>query len=305
MGRLKHMHTVPAGYLRAFRDPSADREEPHVWRYERQCDTPQLLVVGDASVKKNIYTLWTETGPPDLSVETKLLKQGAEDGFPELITLLESRKQPSGWGWRRLSRFMAFQLLRTPRSFQLIRDACASEAGELGRNDPQLIMATLAPKFENYICQMDWLLLSNRSDFAFVTSDNPVTMWANRGTCFEGGVGFCDPDLLVLLPLSPKLCLATVQTPALLASVMKDFASGGEDEGSFLKEYDLSVVCADLMVEGVVRHNKVTVANADRYAYACCNEDRLKAFMTDCFIHRPAPVRRDDRLPIGSPRNAG
>jgi hypothetical protein len=129
-------------------------------------------------------------------------------------------------------------------------------------------------------------------------------MWANRGTWFEGGVGFGDPDLLVLLPLSPKLCLAAVQTPASLASIMKDFAGGGEEEGSFLKEYDFSVVCADLVVEGVVRHNQVTVANAERYAYASGNEDRLEAFMKDCFIHNPAPVRRDDRQPIGSPRNA-
>jgi hypothetical protein len=253
-------------------------------------------------VKKNIYTLWTEAGSPDLAIETKLLQQGAEDGFPELIALLESGKQPSRWGWRRLSRFMALQLLRTPRAFQLSRDACASEGVKLGRNDPQLVMASLAPKFENYICRMDWLLLWNRSDFAFVTSDNPVTMWANRGTWFEGGVGFNDPGLHVLFPLSPKLSLAAVQTPASLATVMKDFVDGWEEEGSFLQEYDLSVMSADLEVEGVVMHNQVTVSNAENYVYTSCNEDRLQAFMRDCFISRPAPVRRDDRQPIGSPR---
>src|ERR1700733_15122478 len=103
MGRIKHMHTVPRGYLRAFRDRSAARGQPHVWRHERQCDTARLLGTGDVSVKKNIYTLWTEAESPDLTIETNLLQQGSEDGFPELIALLESGQQPSRWGWRRLS----------------------------------------------------------------------------------------------------------------------------------------------------------------------------------------------------------
>ena len=126
-------------------------------------------------------------------------------------------------------------------------------------------------------------------------------MWANRGTRFEG-VGFHDPGLHVLFPLSPKLCLAAVQTQASLESIMKDFAEGGEG-GSFLQEYDLSIVSGDLTVQGVVRHNQVTVSNAEKYAYTCCNEDGLKAFMKDWFIHRLAPVRRDDGLRIGSRRN--
>ncbi|PYT22633.1 MAG: hypothetical protein DMG57_34685 [Acidobacteria bacterium] len=70
----------------------------------------------DVSVRRDIYALWTEGGTPDLSIETELLDKSVENGFPDLIALLESGKEPSYWGWRSLSRFMAFQLLRTPRS---------------------------------------------------------------------------------------------------------------------------------------------------------------------------------------------
>src|SRR5438874_13837689 len=126
--RTSHMHTVPKGYLAGFADRSAPRDKPHVWRFERRSSEPKLIGVRHVSVRRDIYALWTAAGTPDLSIETELLDKSVESGFPELIALLQSGKAPSYWGWRRLSRFMAFQLLRTPRSFQLYRDVCAREA---------------------------------------------------------------------------------------------------------------------------------------------------------------------------------
>ena len=43
--RTRHMHTVPRGYLRAFADTSIARNEPHVWRFERQHEEPKPLAV--------------------------------------------------------------------------------------------------------------------------------------------------------------------------------------------------------------------------------------------------------------------
>ena len=91
------MHTVPRGYLRAFADPSILRDEPHVWRFERQHEQPKPLAVSNVSVSTDIYTLWTEAGAPDTSIEA-MLEKGVEDGFPQLVTLLQSGKQPSYWG---------------------------------------------------------------------------------------------------------------------------------------------------------------------------------------------------------------
>jgi hypothetical protein len=162
------MHTVPRGYLRAFADASIGRDEPHVWRFERQHDEPKPLAVSNVSVSTDIYTLWTEAGASDTSIETELLQKAVEDGFPQLARLLESGKQPSYWGWRRLSRFMAAQLARTSRALQLHRDVCSNEGVETRRNDAQLAMVYMVPKLENWICQQRWLLLTNATGCPFV-----------------------------------------------------------------------------------------------------------------------------------------
>jgi hypothetical protein len=296
--RTRHMHTVPRGYLAGFADPSAPYEKPHVWRFERQADEPKLVGVRKTSAQTDVYTLWTETGKPDMSIETELLDKTVENGFSGLVALVESGRAPSYWGWRQLSRYMAFQLLRTPRALQIHRDAGAMAAVEIGRNDPQLAMAYMAPKIENWLCQMSWHVFSNPTDFPFLSSDNPVTTWADRGPGAEGGVGFSDPALRVLFPLRPRTCLAIIQTTEALKSITADTP---EKEGSFTRGYELSIRAADLSLLGVVRHNQVTVSNADKYCYASCNDERLHRFMLDQFIHRPAPVRRFDRRPIGSP----
>ena len=300
--RTSHMHTVPRGYLAGFADRSAPRDKPHVWRFERRLDEPKLISVRNVSVRRDIYALWTAAGVPDISIETELLSKTVDDGFPELIALLESGQEPSYWGWRRLSRFIAFQLVRTPRSFQMHRDACARAGLKVGRNDPQLGMVYMAPIIENWICQLKWFILWNRTDFAFLTSDNPVTTWADRGSAFETGVGFVDPALRVLFPLSPKICVATVQTRASWEAITGE---SPEREGSFTEKFELSIQSAALTVDGVIRHNQVTTSNAEKYAYATRNEDRLQLFMRDWFTERPAPVRRDDHQPIGSPLGVG
>src|SRR2546425_13278019 len=108
--RTRHMHTVSRGYLAGFADPSAPYEKPHVWRFERQADEPKLVGVRKTSAQTDIYTLWTEAGKSDISIETELLDKTVENGFSSLVALLESGREPSYWGWRQLSRFIAFQL---------------------------------------------------------------------------------------------------------------------------------------------------------------------------------------------------
>jgi hypothetical protein len=292
------MHTVSRGYLAGFAYSAAPYGKPHVWRFERGSVESKLVGVRKTSAQTDIYTLWTETGKPDASIETELLAKTVEDGFPSLVALFELGREPSHWGWRQLSRYIAFQLLRTPRAFQIHRDAGAMAGVEIGRNDPQLAMVYLAPKIENWLCRMSWLVFSNKTDFPFLTSDNPVTTWADRGSGAEGGVGFSDPALRVLFPLSPRTCLAIIQTNEALQAIAADQP---ENEGGFTREYELSIRAADLTLLDVVRHNQVTVSNADRYCYASCNDQRLRRFMLDQFIHSPPPVRRFDRRPIGGP----
>ena len=291
------MHTIPRSYLAAFADLSAPREKPHVWRFERQSNVPKLISLRDISVKRDIYTLWTEDGQPDLSIEMRVLAEGVEDGFSNLIASLEAGKQPPYWRCRQLSRFMAFQLLRTPRSFQIFRDACALNDVNVGPNDPQRLTVYMAPQIENWICQMSWYVSSNVTSLPFLTSDNPVTAYAETGLIAEVGVGFSNPALRVIFPLSPRICLVMEHTPASLFCVTSD---SSEREPSFMHEFELLIHSAELTLLDVIRLNQVT--NAEKYAYTNGENERIRLFMKEQFTDRSAPVRRDDGQPVGSAR---
>jgi hypothetical protein len=67
--RPEHMHTVAAGYLRAFANTSEQRRKPHIWQFERLSGSAKLISVRDISVARNIYTLRTEDGTTDTMIE--------------------------------------------------------------------------------------------------------------------------------------------------------------------------------------------------------------------------------------------
>ena len=190
---------------------------------------------------------------------------------------------------------MAAQLARTSRALQLHHDVCSHHEVETGRNDAQLAMIHMLPTLENWICQQRWFMLTNATECPFVTSDNPVTNWADRGEGAEVGVGFADPGFRLFLPITPRLGVAVVQTAEALRAVLK-----GSEEGSFTREYDLSIQAAKLPLPEVLRHNQVALANAERYSYVNTRDRRLDEFLKEQFTRRSPPVRRFDLKPIGS-----
>jgi hypothetical protein len=123
-----------------------------------------------------------------------------------------------------------------------------------------------------------------------------VTSWADQGEGAEVGVGFADLAFRLFFPITPRLGVAVVQTPESLKAILSD-----SEEGSFTREYDLSIQSAELALIDVLRHNQVTLSNAERYAYTNTKDERLHEFVKEQFIHRPAPLRRFDLKPIGTP----
>ena len=181
--------------------------------------------------------------------------------------------------------------------FQILRDEWTRHSIEVGRNDPQLAMANQAPFLEKWLCGMTWVVCWNRWTLPFLTSDNPVVMWADRGEGAEIGVGFQEPKLQILFPLTPKLCLNAVQTPVSLEEVSRDSPFGTPQFTDF---YPLRIDRGWLDIEQVVKFNQVTVSNAERYVYADRNQDNVRRFLENLFFGRSGPVRRSDRKPIGS-----
>lgn len=291
------MHTVSAGYLRAFADTSTPRRNPRLWRFEREAAQAKLISVRDASICRDIYTLRTEDGKADTTIETELLSCAVEGSFPAVVQLLSSGGTPRYWQWRDISRFMAFQLARTPRMFQIFRDEGSRHGIEIGPNDPQLAMVHQAPILEKWLCGMTWILCWNRSTLPLLTSDNPVVMWADRCEGAELGVGFQEPALRILFPLTPKMCLTAVQTDTSLKAVLDGLP---ESEPQFSDFYPLRVDSGWLGIDQAVMLNQVTVSNAERYVYANSSDEKVRLFLNDLFFGHAGPVRRFDRKPIGS-----
>jgi hypothetical protein len=262
--RPSHMHTVPAGYLRAFADKVARRRNPHIWQAGRETAQTKLISVRDASICKDIYTLRHDGGESDTTIETELLGSAVDESFPAVVQMLGSGKNPSYWQWRHISRFMAFQLARTPRMFQIIRDEGRRLGIDVGPNDPQLMMARQAPFNEKWICGMTWTLCWNRSSLPLLTSDNPVVMWADRGGGAELGVGFRDATLEILFPLTPSLCLMLEHTVASHKLVVDDVP---ESTPEFSAHYPLRIHTGWLDIDQAARVNQITVSNAERYVY--------------------------------------
>ena len=120
-GRTKRMHTVPEGYFEAFAVRGQTRRTSGVWRFDRTNGQAKLLGVRDVEVVNGIYTIFSDDGAPDTGIEDELLC-GLEGAFCSARKALLEGMPLSKENWSGLARFVAAQLLRTPRFFQLVRD---------------------------------------------------------------------------------------------------------------------------------------------------------------------------------------
>ena len=291
------MHTVPFGYLESFAVPGSGRKEAGVWRIERAAGSARIIGVRDASVVRDLYAIVGDDGSKDVAIEEMLLKD-IDGSFCGVRDLLVSGQELRYWQWRDLSRFLAFQIARTPRQFQSLRDEYAFHGREADQNEPQKAMVVGAPRLENWICWLKWAVCRNESEYPFLTSDNPVVLWANRGKGAEIGVGFAEPDLQIHFPISPQLCFTAQHSRTSRAAVLADPV---DRQSAFTTEFDLNIVTGALNTGQIKQANLLTVANADRCIYSNYKDDELRRFLQRRFIGQPGPVRRRDHRPFGSP----
>jgi len=120
------MHTVPEGYFEAFAVQEPARRTSRVWRFDRSTGDSKLLGVGDVEIAKDIYAVFSDDGTPDTGIEDELLC-GLEGAFCTARNLLLQQKSLSKENWSSLFRFIAAQLLRTPRFFRLMCDGLAAD----------------------------------------------------------------------------------------------------------------------------------------------------------------------------------
>ncbi|MGB9457183.1 MAG: DUF4238 domain-containing protein [Bryobacteraceae bacterium] len=281
------MHAVPVGYLAAFDAKASGRRYPAVWRFDRVTSVARLVGIKDAEVVNDIYTVVGDNGARDTFIEEEIL-QNVDGAFCAARDALVARRPLEEGQWYDLAWFIAFQLERTPMMFRMLREELSEHGMPADVDTPQKVMVLTVRRLLRWLHRMDWLLCYNESDFPLLTSDNPATMWRDRGHGVETGVGFLAPDLRITCPLAPTLTLMVTHTEASLKAVRTEPIDADPPPGQF----KLRIRGGPYATEGIRRLNLVTITNADRCVYASYNDPQLKRFLEGRFFGTLGPVRR-------------
>jgi hypothetical protein len=271
------MHSVAAGYLRAFADPSPEHRSPRVWRFESGDAYPKPIGVLDASVQRGLYALRDEAGKVDTTIETQLF-QIDEESLPEVIRLLESGDRPSYEQWQGLIRYMAFQLVRTPRMFQIYKNEVGRRGIELGRHDLPLAPIFQGPILHEWLCAMTWTLSGNHSALPLLTSDNPVARWVEKEDTLDFLAGFAEPGLHILFPLNPRMCLLGIHNDASLKAV-RDHEF--QTQPRFSDPDPPPVFRGALNKSQATELNRVTILHSERYTYASSDQEEVRLLVQE------------------------
>ena len=284
--KTSRMHTVPRSYLEAFSAPSPERRVASVWRFDRVSGEAKKVGVRDTEVVRDIYTVFRDDGTPDAGIEEVLCH--AEGAFCAIRDRLRSRLQPHGEEWGGLARFVAAQLLRTPRSLQFMRDLLDDKGETYEPDSPQRAMLLLINLAARRLGRMRGMVVYNDSPFPLLTSDNPVATWRTAREGVRCGIDLRVPNVVVSCPLAPEVIFTAYQTPESLAATMREEVGGERTRGT---NYRVNVLIGTMPTHEVKRVNLICVTNAHRYVYANYNDEALRTFLANRFFGQPAGSR--------------
>jgi hypothetical protein len=297
--RTKRMHTVPESYFEAFSVQDPTPRTPGVWRFDRLSGESKVLGVSDAEVAKNIYTVFDKDGVPDAGIDGLLCDQ-IEGPFCAARAAILDQAPLSKETYAALFRFIAAQLLRTPRFFQLMRDSLDADGTAYEQDAFPGVMLILIDRWILRLARMRGILAYNETGLPLLTCDNPAVAWKKSGEGFTLGVDQYDPELVVSCPLSPTLLYTAYQTPESLKAVkteQHDVPRAERQPQAFTAHIDIGT----LPEWEVKRLNFLCASNAHRYVYANYSDKALLRFLRNRFVGAAAPVRRRDSRPVGSP----
>jgi len=296
-GQKRRMHTVPEGYLEAFAVHDPARRSAGIWRFDRTSGQSKMLGVGQSEVEKDFYTVFRD-GNPDTGIEDIFC--GIEGDFCKARNALLERTPLLKEHRTALARFIAAQLLRTPRFFQLMQDGLDAEGISYERDDLKGAMLVLIDRWIPRLARMSAVLAYNDTGLPLLTCDNPAVMWKKNGDSFICGVDQYDPELVISCPITPALAFVAYQTHESLQAVhaeRHDIPRAERVPGTFVSHVDGGTL-PELEVK---RLNQICISNAHRYVYASYSDKPLLRFLQNRFFGSPAPVRSRDLQPIGSP----
>jgi hypothetical protein len=290
------MHTVAESYFEAFAvDDPTRRNTAGIWRFNSSSGEGKVVGVRDSEVHKDIYTVYDEDGKPDTGIETLLCK--LESAFGDARRFLLDNKQNirekqvtlSKEHWTGLARFVAAQLLRTPRFFEWMRTYLTVNGLAHEVDTPPRVMLILIERWITRLVRMRGMLVYTETDLPFLTSDNPAVMWKKQGDGFICGVDQNDRELVVSCPLSPTLLYVAYQTEDSLKAVHAEKHDVPRDQRQpelFTSHVDFGSVPE----WEVKRQNQLCLQNAHKNVYAnYCDKPLLNLLENRFFSNAATP----------------
>jgi hypothetical protein len=277
----------------AVDDPTR-RNTAGIWRFNRSSGEGKVVGVRDSEVHKDIYTVYNEDGKPNTGIETLLCKIESAFGDARRFLLdkqniLEKQVKLSKEHWTGLARFVAAQLLRTPRFFEMMRTYLTVNGLAYEIDTPPQVMVILIERWITRLVRMRGMLVYTETDLPFLTSDNPAVMWKKQGDGFICGVDQYDRELVVSCPLSPTLLYVAYQTEDSLKAVhaeRHDIPRDQREPELFLSHVDFG----SIPEWEVKRQNQLCLQNAHKNVYAnYCDKPLLKLLQNRFFSNTVSP----------------
>jgi hypothetical protein len=278
-GQKKRMHTVPRSYLEAFAVVDPTRRSPGIWRFDRN-GAFKVVGLDQAEVVKHFYTVFRD-GSPDTGIEDILC--GIEGDFCPARDAIVERQPLEKVHRTALARFIAAQLLRTPRFFQSMCAFLDFQGVRYEHNDLRGAMLQLIDYWIPRLARMNAVYAYNDTSVPFLTSDNPAVAWKKSPDGLVWGVlDQYDPHLIISCPLTPTLAFVAYQTPtSLQAANTEDHETPRHERVA--KTFTTHVDCGTLPEAEVQRLNGLCIANAHTCVYSCYNDTALEQHINTAF----------------------
>jgi hypothetical protein len=247
MPEHKKQHFVPAGYLKAWCDPTTpEGQEPYVWVFNKDGTGAHRKAPSNIFHESDLYTIQMEGGGRDLHIETTLSRIESE-----LVALRERTIDKGIWpgdeGRALLCIFAAAMRSRTPAQRDHLQvqwgkaqekidaltkwaETASPEQRRRASSPPSSgqpislemvkamatqplqasLLSTIQVEAPMLFRGVDLAILVSVSSASFITSDHPC-VWSDpdgyKRPPFYQGPALVYPTIEITLPLSPRHCL--------------------------------------------------------------------------------------------------
>lgn len=250
--KVKIQHYVPRVYLKNF--SKFNGKEYYLWVFDKQTEKIFQTKIQDIAFEKEFYDKVEE----DQNTERSLRE--IESKYDEAISDLIETKSVQGLTknhFEDLLDFVTVQMLRTKETrieFEQaaqqfldkydkdLSDKLRKEVHETLEDDSlrKMHKDMIAEKetFKEIIRKMKWMLVVNKTQFLFWTSDSPVVKYNSIAPFPYGNLGLTSTGIEIHFPITPKLNLLILDPVSFGSEPSKKVA---RDYRNIIRERDLQV----------------------------------------------------------------